>query len=269
MSGDRFRPSLPKDLQPQVERAAKLRGISVSEFVEAAVGKQLKTDASRAGRAADLKADRQLDRIDHFLGDLDAFIGRFNALLETTATSIPKKLKSEFDALKTTISNTGGTGHLRDLLKQLIADFEGRQNDRLAKLERAYDQSAEHQTTRIAIAKLARDRFRDRWMAGSGALACILTIAAIGFLFADTAPTRWAAMRLMGESTYTYAGAALSAKNPAIRNRLIQTRSLLGTSEEFTKDYGKCIDLFAAADAPVECRLRFDPSSLGNAPPSP
>ncbi|HCB77459.1 MAG TPA: hypothetical protein DEP68_01635 [Erythrobacter sp.] len=269
MSGSDFRPRLAGELRTDIERAAKTRGISPSDFIESAVRKELKLAGSRNERASDLKADRQLDRIDRFFGELDSFMGQFHKLLNTTATAIPKQLKTEFDALKTTIVNTGGTGHLRDLLKQLLADFENRQNVRLSKLESAVDQSAQHRATRAAIDDLRGNQNRDRWMLAAGAGACLLVLAAVGFLFADTGPTRWAATRLMGESSNVNSGAKLISENAVIRQALYDTRLLLGSSEEFTLEFADCVDRLIDADQPESCRLEYDPPQESDASDSP
>ena len=50
MSEPDFRPRLSGDLKEAVERAAKLRGISASELIEAAIRADLKTADSRAQR---------------------------------------------------------------------------------------------------------------------------------------------------------------------------------------------------------------------------
>ena len=265
MSTIDFRPRLSADLRNDIERAAKMRGISASEWIEAAVRKELKTNIGRAERAVGLKADRTLDRIDNFFGELDRFIGQFNHLLNTTAQAIPRQLKKEFDGLKTTITNTGGTAHLRDLLKQLIADFETRQNARFSKLESAVDQGAEHRVTRAAIGQLQRGKLRDRWMVGAGALGCFLTLAALAFLFADTAPSRWVATRLVGESSALPAGIKLSSEYEVVRRPLLQTRILLGSSEEFARNFSACVDRLARASEPASCRLTYDPAAISAA----
>lgn len=269
MSVSDFRPRLAGELRADIERAAKARGISPSDFIESAIRKELKLAGSRSERAADLKADRKLDRIDRFFGELDSFMGQFNKLLNTTATSIPKQLKAEFDSLKTTITNTGGTGHLRDLLKQLLTDFEDRQNARLLKLESAVDQSAQHRATRAAIDDLRGDQNRGRWMLAAGAGACLLVLAAFGFLFADTGPTRWAATRLMGESSNVNSGAKLISENAVIRQALYDARLLLGSSEEFTLEFAECADRLIRAKQPESCRLEYDPPQESNAADSP
>lgn len=269
MSGSDFRPRLSGELRTDIERAAKARGISPSDFIESAIKKELKLAGSRGERASDLKADRKLDRIDQFFGELDGFIGRFNKLLNNTATSIPKQLKTEFNGLKTTISQTGGTGHLRDLLKQQLTDFEERQNKRLLKLESAFDQSDQHAATRSAINDLRGDKYRDRWMLAGGALACLLTLAAFGFLFSDTAPTRWAATKLLGESLEVSAGVKLMSQNDAIRRALFDARLLLGSSDEFTKDFSECVDQLIDADQPESCRLEYSPPQRSAAVGSP
>lgn len=265
MSGVDFRPRLAGELRTDIERAVKARGISPSDFIESAIKKELKLAGSRSERAADLKADRKLDRIDRFFGELDSFMGQFNKLLNTTATAIPKQLKAEFDALKTTITKTGGTSHLRDLLKQLLSDFEDRQNVRLLKLESAVDQSAQHAATRSVINDLRADKYRDRWMLAAGAGSCLLVLAAFGFLFSDTAPTRWAATKLLGESLEVSAGVKLVSQNDAIRRALFDARLLLGSSDEFTKDFSECVGRLIDAKQPESCRLEYNPPQESDA----
>lgn len=265
MSEPDFRPRLSGELKQAVERAAKLRGISASELIEAAIRADLKTADSRAGRIAGLKADNQLDRIDQFLGKLDHVIGQYNALLDKVAASIPKTLKTEFDSLKSTIERTGGTAHLRDLLKQLLSDFEQRQNARLSKIESAVDQSAQHSATRAAINDLRGDRYRDRWMLAGGAGACLVMLAAFAFIFSDTAPTRWAATKLMGQSSSVLAGVGLVSQNGAIRQALYDTRTLLGSSEDFTNQFAKCVDRLAKAERKQSCMLEYTPPQKSDA----
>lgn len=265
MSETDFRPRLSGDLKEAVERAAKLRGISASELIETAIRADLKTATSRAGRIAGLKADNQLDRIDQFYGKLDHVIGQYNALLNKAAESIPKALKTEFDSLKLTIERTGGTAHLRDLLKQLLNDSEQRQNARLSKLESAADQSAQHSATRAAINDLRGDRYRDRWLLAAGAGACLIMLAAFAFVFADTAATRWAATRLMGQSSSVLAGVGLISQNGDIRQALYDTRTLLGSSEDFTNQFAKCVDRLVKAERKQTCQLEYTPPQKSDA----
>lgn len=268
MSEAGFRPRLSADLKDPVERAAKLRGISASELIEAAIRADLKTAASRADRIAGLRADNQLDRIDQFYGKLDHVIGQYNALLEKAANAIPKALKTEFDSLKSTIERTGGTAHLRDLLKQLIGDFEKRQDERFDKLEKSIEKAGDKTALYQQFRNIDANFVQQRWAVLAGALGMLTIPLALSFLLADTAPTRWIATRLMGETDRIQAGVKLASPTLGARQTILRISLQASADQKFARNLEACLDRFMAAKSYVTCTIAFNPPQIqarGNA----
>lgn len=268
MSEPDFRPRLSGNLKEAVERAAKLRGISASELIEAAIRADLKTADSRAGRIAGLKADNQLDRIDQFLGKLDHVIGQYNALLDKVAASIPKTLKTEFDSLKSTIERTGGTAHLRDLLKELNGASEKRQNERFDKLEKLIEKAGDNTALHQQIRKIDANFVQQHWAIAAGAGGMLLVLLALSFPLADTAPTRWVATRLMGETDRLQAGVKLASPTLATQQTILRIGLQASADQKFAKNLEVCLDRFMTAKSYVTCTIAFNPPQIearGNA----
>lgn len=268
MSEPDFRPRLSGELKEAVERAAKLRGISASELIEAAIRADLKTADSRAQRIAGLKADNQLDRIERLYVELDHFKGQFNTLISKIAESIPKTLKAEVDSLKSMIERTGGTAHLRDLLKELNGASEKRQNERFDNLEKLIaktgDSTALHQQIRKVDAKFMQQR---RAIA-AGAGGMLLVLLALSFPLADTAPARWLATRLMGETDRLQAGVKLASPTLATQQTILRIGLQANADQKFGDNLEVCLDRFMAAKSYVTCTIAFNPPQIdapGNA----
>lgn len=199
MSDDGVRVWLDRELSEQLKQAAAAKGLSARALMERMVAEGLKIEAGRQAKIAGIKADSQLNRIDRIVGQLEQAHGRVDHLLEEIGSRIPQQLKKEFDSLKAHVSNTGGTAHLRDLLKQLMDEFQRTMVAKIREVKDGADQTAEHARTRKAVAGLAAQQVRVRWAAAGGAAGVIVILAAFAFLFANTAPTRWMATRLTGQ----------------------------------------------------------------------
>lgn len=268
MSEPDFRPRLSGDLKEAVERAAKLRGISASELIEAAIRADLKTADSRAQRIAGLKADNQLDRIERLYVELDHFKGQFNTLISKIAESIPKTLKAEVDSLKSTIERTGGTSHLRDLLKELNGASEKRQNERFDKLEKLIEKAGDNTALHQQIRKIDANFVQQHRAIAAGAGGMLLVLLALSFPLADTAPSRWVATRLMGESDRLDAGVKLASSNQVVKNSIFRTSMLSSADRKFGQNLEVCLDRFMIARSYVTCTIAFNPPQIearGNA----
>lgn len=241
MSDDGVRVWLDRELSDQLKQAATARGLSARALMERMVAEGLKTEAGRQARVAGMKADSQLTRIDRITAELEQAHGRVDHLLEEIGTRIPQQLKKEFDSLKAHVSNTGGTAHLRDLLKQLMDEFQRVMVGKLREVQDAADQTAEHVKTRRVVAKIAEQKVQVRWAAAAGAFGTIVVLTAFAFLFANTAPTRWMATRLTGQMDSLGAAYMLFGNENLPGPRMKQVRDLVFGNPAFADSMTKCL----------------------------
>lgn len=241
MSDDGVRVWLDRELSEQLKQAAAAKGLSARALMERMVAEGLKTELGRQAKVAGMKADSQLNRIDRIVGELEQAHGRVDHLLEEIGSRIPQQLKKEFDSLKAHVSNTGGTAHLRDLLKQLMGEFQRTISLQLDEVKHGARQVEEHRTTRAALARLARQQMEIRWAAASGAAGVIVILAAFAFLFANTAPTRWMATRLTGQMDSLGAAYMLFGNENLPGPRMKQLRDQVFDNPAFADSMFKCL----------------------------
>lgn len=260
MSDDGVRVWLDRELNEELKQAAAARGLSARIMMERMLAEGLKTEVGRQARVAGMKADSQLDRIDRIVGEMQQATGRVDHLLEQVGTMIPKQLKKEFDALKAHVSSTGGTAHLRDLLKQLMAEFQRTLLAKLDEVKNAASQSAEHRTTHAGLDRLAAQQVRSRRAAAGGAGAVLVLLMAIAFLSADTPPTRWMATRLTGQTDSAKAGFTLIGNGWATGVMLLKTQVLIDDSDKFKNSLTGCLRRAEQARVSFSCTLDMDPA---------
>lgn len=259
MSDDGVRVWLDRELNEELKQAAAARGLSARTMMERMLAEGLKTEVGRQARVAGMKADSQLDRMDRIVGEMQHATGRVDHLLDQIGTMVPQQLKKEFDTLKTHVSNTGGTAHLRDLLKQLLGEYQRTITGKLEAVKDAADQTAEHARTRKAVAGLAAQQMRLRQAAVGGAAAVIVFLAAFAFLFANTSPTRWMATRLTGQSSSLGAAYALFGNENLPGPRMRQVRDLVLDTPAFSDSMKKCLTQAEKARENFPCTVTMGP----------
>jgi len=259
MSDDDVRVRIGRELNEQLQEAAAAKGLSARTLMERMLAEGLKTEVGRQARVAGMKADSQLDRMDRIVGEMQQATGRVDHLLEQVGTAIPQQLKKEFDALKAHVSNTGGTAHLRDLLKQLLGEYQRTITGKLEEVKDAVDQTAEHARTRKVVAGLVAQQVRVRQAAIGGAAAVIVFLAAFAFLFANTPPTRWMATRLTGQSSSLGAAYALFGNENLPGPRMRQVRDLVLDTPAFSDSMKKCLTEAEKARENFPCTVTMGP----------
>ena len=260
-SFEKARVRIDQKVYDQAKQAAKNRGLSLGQYVELLVKTDGDATAQRAQKLAATKDDRAMERGQALTANLDSLVNQFRHAVETLRKDVPQALEAGFAGMKAHISNTGGTAHLRDMIKE----FEGRFQARMAALEgRVVKEVAQGLEGLKADLKgvrteLSRDRAErlagSRWM-GLGAFAAIAILGLFAFVAADTAPTRWLAVRLAGASYPIHAASNLLMEDETSRSVMTGTFVLMG-QKGFRKDYTDCLSRYQRSPDSVTCKLRL------------
>lgn len=267
-SSDKVRVRIDPGIHEQAQTVAQARGISVGDYLELLVRQDGNAEARRAGKLAAAKSDRAAAQIEAFHGKLEGLAGQVRHTIDALNDRLPRALDAGFAGMKDHISNTGGTGHLRDMISKAqdrtdkslswLTDRMGKFEERL--LEKV---ASEGSATRQAVEKEADLRKTGRRIGAAGAVVGVflasLAFFASAFLFPNTAPTRWLAMRLVGEDVPQRAAGALLGRDPEIGFVLLQTQVLYGQDKGFKRSYGDCLDRFDKATGPLTCKLSLVP----------
>lgn len=277
-SSDKVRVRIDPTIHEQAQTAAQARGISVGDYLELLVRQDGDVQARRAGKLAAAKSDRAAAQIEAFYGKLESLTGQVRYTIDTMSKSLPKALDAGFAGMKDHISNTGGTGHLRDM----ISKAQDRTDSSLSGLKdgmKRFEQNlldkvaSQGSSTRQAIATEAAQRKADRWSRkksmGLGGLVAALLFFAFAFVFSNSPPARWLAMRLVGENVPQRAAGALLGREPEIGLVLLQTQVLYARDKGFQRGYADCLDRFDKASEPMTCTLRLVPWRKHAAPAKP
>ena len=99
---------------------------------------------------------------------------------------------------------------------------------------------------------------------GAGAALGIAGLVLICLLFANTAPTRWLSIRLLGESDSASAAWSLAGDGRTKGELMAETKGLLG-DDTYRVRYAECVDHAKRMKKPFPCRLTFPPL-LGTTP---
>jgi thiamine phosphate synthase YjbQ (UPF0047 family) len=187
---------------------------------------------------------------------------RIDALIKRVTDDVPKAIE--------TMRQSGGTGHLRDMLGKQDAA----QTQRLEELQTAHLTAQDAQTLLLENGnrELAKkiDHLRNevvvlrawhkgrRWAFAGGVLSTLTGLMALAFLLAGTAPTNWLAIRLLGETTTVGAAYALAGDDRATGGLMAQTKALLD-DPQFRSDYTRCMTHTQEVKRRFSCRMSMPP----------
>ncbi len=266
----RRRIDVSAETHAMLDTEARRRGLTVRDLIDRIVLDMAewdtRADASRplAGGRQDAAAAAPL------MTQIGTLVGRFDMLVVRLADDLPTTIAKGFDAIKDTIVKTGGTGHLRVML----TEQDTAQTARLDAMHTAQETAGTEQaaafaslhtdlgagidTLRREIVFLRRWHKERRWAAGMGAAGMTMLLVVLALLLADTAPTRWFAVRLTGNVRAVDAAFTLVGDGRASGKLMAETRGLLG-DPDFRNDYTRCVGHAREVKKTFQCRVTMPP----------
>jgi len=249
------------DVHARLEAEARRRGIPIRDLVDQAITEKLDRGAQTALGVHQQREQRQADRIEELAALLDTLGKRIGALLQQQVKDLPAALKAGFDATKATIRETGGTGHLRDMIsafeKAFVARFEAANAAGLTAVDAvARTVNARADKLELLIQSIGRDRVSRRASFVRGMAALLALFMLVGFTFRGTPPARWLAVRLVGETSASMAAYTL-AGDGRTRGLLMAETSGLLHDRRFRERYEACVDYAKQAKTNFPCRITF------------
>lgn len=258
-SSEKVRPRIDRQLYGQAEQAAKKRGMLVGDYLELLIKMDGDAAAQRAQKLAAAKGDRAVERGAALAANLDSLANQFRHAVETLRKDVPQALEAGFAGMKAHISNTGGTAHLRDMIKEFEGRFQARMTALEGKVLKDVSQGLEAMQSDLKgiRTELSRDRAKRlaglHWM-GLGAALGIAVLGLLAFLAADTAPTRWLAVRFAGATYPIHAASNLLMEDEPSRSVMAGTFVLMG-QKAFRDDYTACLRRYQRSPESITCKL--------------
>lgn len=259
----RRRIDVSSDVHSRLDAESKRRNIPIRDLVEQAVTNMFDREAQAALSVRQQRERRHADRIEELGGQLGDLTRRVSTLIAQQTKDLPDVLKAGFDAIKETITNTGGTGHLR----QMISDFEARFVEKFDTAVTSVSASVAPITDLVNaradkmeknLARLEKKQIGGRKGFGFGALFGLILLFLIGFTIPGTPPARWLATRFVGETDPARAAWTLAGDGRARGLLMAETKGLL-YDEPFRQRYAACVDKAKRAKTAFPCRLTFPP----------
>lgn len=261
-SFEKARVRIDRQVHEQAEQAAKNRGMSVGDYLELLIKMDSDAAAQRAQKLAAAKGDRAVERSAVLAANLDSLANQFRHTVETLRKDVPQALEAGFAGMKAHITNTGGTAHLRDMIKEFEGRFQARMSALEGKVMKEVSQGVgamqnDLKSIRTELRLVRSDRltaFRGIWLGAFIAVACLGLLA---FLMANTAPTHWLAIRLVGATHPIDASSNLLGDDEASKSVLSATLILLNGQTHFRKDYLSCLDRYQRSLGSITCKVRL------------
>ena len=119
----RRRIDVASDVHSRLDAESKRRNIPIRDLVEQAVTTMFDREAQAALSVRQQRERRHADRMEEQTAQIGEITRRVSALIAQQTKDLPGALNAGFDAIKTTIKETGGTGHLRDMIAKFQAEF--------------------------------------------------------------------------------------------------------------------------------------------------
>lgn len=260
-SAEKVRVRIDPSIHEQARQSAQARGMAVGDYLELLVRQDVDAEGRRSQKLAAAKEERATQRIEELYARIDSLGGQFRHAIDMLETELPKALDAGFAGMRSHISNTGGTGHLRDM----IAKAEARSEARDAAMQSALVKQlkGDRETLQGILDRESRLRRAGAWQRGEqialGAGAVLLMFLIPAFLFSNTAPTRWVGVRLIGATDRYHAASNLLEGDTESGSLLLRTHVLLNGQKNFRADYRTCIKRVEQASGRFMCKIRFDP----------
>ncbi|AXJ97185.1 hypothetical protein DC429_17440 [Arthrobacter sp. TPD3018] len=259
----RRRIDVSSDVHSRLDAESKRRNIPIRDLVEQAVTTMFDREAQAALSVRQQRERRHADRMEEQTAQIGEVTRRVSALIAQQSKDLPGALNAGFDAIKTTIKETGGTGHLRDLIAKFQTDFtvlfkeaQGALAVSVGNVTKAVEEQAKGFGKQLD--RIEKRQSDTRTKLGVGAALGIAGLVLICLLFANTAPTRWLSIRLLGESDAVPAAWSLAGDGRTTGELMAETKGLLA-SDTFRVRYAECAAHAKRMKKPFPCRLTFPP----------
>lgn len=257
----RRRIDVSSDVHSRLDAESKRRNIPIRDLVEQAVTTMFDREAQAALSMRQQRERRQADRMEELGGQLGDLARRVSALIAQQTKDLPSALNAGFEAIKTTIRETGGTGHLRDMIAKFQTDFTAKSteaNTAVTKSVSAVTEAVNSRGDRLEerVAELRKGLAGRRNFFGAGVATGLVFILLVGFVMPDMPPTRWLATRFVGETDPAQAAWTLAGDGRARGLLMAETKGLLN-NHEFRTRYAQCVDHAKRVKAPFPCRVTF------------
>lgn len=265
----RRRIDVSSEVHSRLGAESKRRNIPIRDLVEQAVTTMFDREAQAALSVRQQRERRHADRMEEQTAQIGEITRRVSALIAQQTKDLPGALNAGFDAINTTIKETGGTGHLRDMIAKFQAEFTTifkEAQGALAASVLNVTKAAEEQAKSLGkqLDRIEKRQSGTRTKLGAGAALGIAGLVLICLLFANTAPTRWLSIRLLGESDSASAAWSLAGDGRTKGELMAETKGLLG-DDTYRVRYAECVDHAKRMKKPFPCRLTFPPL-LGTTP---
>jgi len=258
------------DLHRRLEIEAGRKGIKLGQMIDRILSESLERSGNADVSPGKLEQTKTVAETRSLTTQLADMIARFDALVERLVTELPEAIAGGFAAVTKTISNTGGTGHLRTML----ADQDKAQTARLAAMQTGEETGRNAQTLLLENGnqELAgkidalRDELVKSGMLKNGrlrffALVAVVVLVVCGVsvpVLAGTSAGRLLAIRLTGETTAAGAAYTLVGDGSVTGGMLAQTKALLD-DPQFRSDYTRCTTHTREVKRRFSCRISMPP----------
>jgi hypothetical protein len=260
-SAEKVRVRIDPNIHEQARQSAQARGVAVGDYLELLVRQDADAEARQAQKLAAAKGDRAAERIEGLYTSFDSLGEQFRHAVETLRTDLPKALEAGFAGMRSHISNTGGTTHLREMIGN--ADARSEKRDAVMQSAIVTQLKTDRETLRGMLDHESQLRRAEASQRGRhvaiGAAAVLLIFLVPAFFFSNTALTRWPAIRLIGATDRYHAASNLLEGDTESGSLLLRTQALLNGQKNFRADYRTCIKRVEQASGRFMCKIRFEP----------
>lgn len=262
-----------------LENEARRRGLVVRELVEEIVRKQVAGEGFKKGADGHAKTAAESVATEPLMTRLKGLVERFETVLEDISVTLPKSISEGFAAIKETITKTGGTGHLRDMLTEHHRDHMGRLNQIESSNKIAWETTRTTQTSlhasyrddlgnmvgdvRHELRLLRSERKSHRKLitqgAAMGAGGLLLLELTLAFLLIDTPLRRSFARASTGSAETVDAAFTPAADGRAMGALMAETKAML-SDRKFRESYTRCLSRARKATKRSACEIRMPPA---------
>lgn len=258
----RARIDVSNQAHAQLETEARQQGITVRDLIEQIVRDMTERRGQTDAAVRHQRSTHPTLSNEPAPSSLEDNAKRIDALIRRVTDEVPKAIE--------TVRQSGGTGHLRDMLGKHNAVHM----QRLEEMQTAHEKGRNAQTLLLENGnrELARqiDALKNEvvvlrawhkgrgWTFVGGVLSTLAGLMALAFVLAGTQPTRWLAIRLVGETTTVGAAYALAGDDRATGKLMAQTKALLDDAQ-FRSDYTRCTTRTREVKRRFSCRMSMPP----------
>lgn len=245
------------------EHCAKQR-ITQKDYINGLIERDLDESVRRALVADEARNQREVTRVGATVetaretaAKLDSTIGRLetdlpNALEKIGASAIEAITKHTGSAeVKACLETESGSAIARDENARAVTAGHFRAAEEVASKRHVELVVAQRETRDLM--KITKTR-RRLWQL-SGATIVIAAELAVASLFPATAPTRWAAIRLMGAANELDAAASMAGLGNRLNGAAIIRTGVLLSNAQFSMGYTNCLTRAERSRQFVTCRL--------------